>query len=137
MDIYVVTSGSYSEYRIEGVYTELALAEAYVAAAGHDTLIETYEVNQLADVLQSGRIIFKCSIHNDSVYNALPFQILPEGVALNQIQHVKQTHRDTVWYKTEIYVEARDYAHAVKIAADNYAMWKYNEGMIGKVVDTA
>ncbi len=44
--VYIVTSGSYSDYKIEAVFTDKELAGEYQRRGGEDYDVEEYEINQ-------------------------------------------------------------------------------------------
>ena len=120
-DVYVVTDGEYSDYRILDVFDDRALAERYCDAHGIDAShhIDTYTLNAVPDEVRQGlsSLLVRwdgekflaekttLSASDDEPY--LPCQTRRDGVA-----------RDYGW--TTCW--ARDEEHAIKIATERRAM---------------
>jgi hypothetical protein len=61
--VYIVTSGDYSEYRIEAVFTTNELAEDYVLHNGVDYEIEEYDVDE---PFERGDVLWKVRMNIDT-----------------------------------------------------------------------
>lgn len=61
--VYIVTSGNYSEYHIEAVFTTKELAEDYVIHNGVDYDIEEYDVDE---PFERGDVLWKVRLNIDT-----------------------------------------------------------------------
>lgn len=52
--IYVVTNGSYSDFRIKAVFDNLEMAEAYQKTYNYNEEIEEFELNPTDEIIKSG-----------------------------------------------------------------------------------
>ena len=68
-NIYIVTVGDYSDYRICGVYSSKKMAQKYIDSfkycAFNEFRIEKYPVNLFVDFLNSGYIAFSVRMKKD------------------------------------------------------------------------
>jgi hypothetical protein len=62
--IYIVTNGSYSDYRIVAVYDNNEMAQQH-ANSLPDAQVEEYEINQFADKLKQGLFAFEITMQKD------------------------------------------------------------------------
>lgn len=110
--IYIVTSGSYSDYGINAVFDSIELAQEYInfyhCDNKNDYNIEVYEVNKNCDYLKEGKKPFIVTFDLESCIKIK--QTNPESVI----------HGDFIIYGQiiTIYVWATDEEHAIKSAAD-------------------
>jgi hypothetical protein len=134
--VWAVSTGSYSDYAIERVFSTRALAEAYkTSLAGRsifktDARVEAWDVDSEFD---PDKTWFRVSIRDDSgeVWNTYDYEELPPGVSLvNFFERTPPPYAGIpdMWIG---YVQARDRDHATKIAADLVAMAKAQEAGIG------
>ncbi len=119
--VYVVTSGEYSDYGIEEIFSEVGLAEAYISIhKRHEEYedefrIEEYGLDPLAEQLRKGIGTWEVYVHNDSddFIAASP----SDGTTVRK-HGTKVIAADS--YLTT-YCFARNHAHAEKIAQDRFA----------------
>lgn len=124
-NIYVVTTGSYSEYDIKGVFDNEGLANNY-ALQWCDSRIETYQLNPAnpyADKIANGYKYFQ--VHIDS----------------GEVKYCYVIDFDT-WGDSEIENYSPELGGAImalskdearQIAADRYAKWKYESEVMPTV----
>lgn len=117
-EIYIVTSGCYSDYRIEAVFTSKADAEALAATDADECTgycVETYELDAVADKARQGLTPWEvaCSLSGvASAWQTHPREVQGEG-------HTR------FWAKgISVLCWARDEQHACKIAMEKWAQWK-------------
>ena len=115
--IYVVTSGEYSDYRIEAMFTSKRVAEKF-ADNGTDfdaAEVETYTLNEGADKIRQGLKHFNLEMDRDGTALFIGNR-LPSAHVRTRIL-AAYTYGDT--YKPrrlEMSVWAKDKNHAAKIA---------------------
>lgn len=64
MKVWLVSTGMYSAYRIEGVYDSEELANAFAATLHDpDVMVEEFPLNEHVDALKSGRVPFRITGH--------------------------------------------------------------------------
>lgn len=122
--VYVVTTGSYSDYSIyEICSTEenaLAVAEALrneSSPGGVVNDIEVYELDQIATMLEKGHKNYRVSWTGDYQDVEAKQHSLRTGLD-GKITHAWWDKRHQVW------VSAKDEEHAKKIALEHYIQWK-------------
>ena len=138
MKIYVVTEGTYSDYHIEAVFDDEALADELARLRNElqsaDCQVEEYELNALADKIKQGLLLWRVVMlkngDTDWVHEAAGYypEIL---VSIPKLIGRRQT--EAMLYAT---VWAKDKEHAIKIANEKRAqiialgLWKdgYKEG---------
>jgi len=117
--IYVVTSGSYSDYQIDAVFSTKELAKKFLDLFGNSFEIEEYKLDNFKSEMSSGKSHY-C------------VKVLKNGT-IEQITKGKSYYGYNCWghiwdYREEkdirlvVYCWARDKKHAIKIAADS---WRY------------
>jgi len=105
--IYVVTRGDYSDYRIEGVFTDRSLAEK-CADLMDDASVETFIPNQHRKELDAGLIFYSIAISREGdVDTDLSYTDSPRNET-----PPKWAMYGTLWLN----IWARDMEHATKIA---------------------
>ncbi len=114
--VYLVTSGNYSDYRVEGIFSTEAGAEHYVRAMLYGTYdhprIKAWEIDATAG--ENGLWPYMVTFWNtgESAVDAVRYGTPDEhGHIRNRTNAV------------EITVRARDSGHALKIASDLRAEW--------------
>lgn len=107
--IYIVSSGEYSGYSIEGVYStkELALAAADLIE-GND--IEEYELDGYADKIQQGLHLFNVYMDKSGAADIYPSTFGEENFSL--YKHIDGAIR------MSMLCYAKDKEHAAKIAGE-------------------
>lgn len=121
--IYIVTSGSYSDYKIHSVFTDKAIAEAYINAftfAYDDASIEEFEENLFAEQLKNRYIAFKINMDIDG--NVLKIEKCNDYVLTNENKpyHISGTVYVDYLKRIDVLnldmsVLAKDEQHAIKI----------------------
>jgi hypothetical protein len=107
--VYLVTSGEYSDYRVDGVYSTKELAEKAKIALG-DVDIETYVLDEFADHLNQGLSLWQVEISKCD----------------NGESRTWKTSRPTTWigFKSlNLAIWAKDEQHALKIASEKRAIY--------------
>lgn len=116
-NIYVVTTGSYSEYDIKGVFDDEELASNY-ALQWLDSCIETYQLNPTnpySDKIANGYKYFRVLVEEDEVKYCYPIDF--DTWNDSEIEDYSSEWGGVIMAKSED--EAR------QTAADRYAKWKY------------
>lgn len=122
MKVWVVTEGSYSDYRIVGIYDSRALAELHCKRLYDANDPEEWEVNAGAVGLRAELSHWAVYITDDGTIISAddwhdPFiQIDAEGM-----EDIPALHGQA--HGLRVHVLARDEAHARKIATDKRAEW--------------
>lgn len=108
--IYVLTSGSYSDYRVDGVYSTREMAQA-VIDRGWGGEIEEYELDELADFLEKGLNCYWVEMqrNGDSEVRAS----YPNNDGYEELSLWAYEPRE---YRLCMRIVAKDEQHAVKIA---------------------
>ena len=111
--LYVLTTGSYSSYRILGIYDDKELAEKALKVVGTAGRLERHQLNPGAAPLTAGLLAWR-------VY-------FRENGEVDAYEHDEITENESVYrYGTGIDVcvlWAKDEASARKIAAEKRAEW--------------
>lgn len=124
--IYVVTVGSYSDYRIAGVFSTKELAELF-AVAINDGEVEEYELDPTGPEIRAGMKYFEVEMYRDGSSNVNDvhpeYGELQDIIGLKTGYSVSSVYEDVNTYKIShyvfcmtAYVVARDEQHAAKIA---------------------
>ena len=119
--IYIVTSGEYSDYRIDAVFSEKEKAEEYVQNNGSDYRIEVYNLDE--PIVNGNKLwLVSFNLENGRI----------EDVTVSNRK--KEYYCDTCKYEPysfvkhiNFYVEAEIMDRAVKIASERFAAVKANE----------
>lgn len=125
--VYILTSGEYSDYSIEGVTLDKDQAET-LERIHTDWNVEEYDTDDIK-ILEKYRYYVSVG-DNGAVYANIPYFERPDMV-LNRPRYCKawEWRHNGHW---EVYVEAKDAEHAKKIAFDLIAKEKYR-----KLIDEA
>ena len=132
MKIYVITSGEYSDYKIDAVTLNMKEAEKMVKVFPEER-IEIYDTDDFPKILtndpywnceynlptkniMSGEIIYNESIE---IYQKEYYYDLKE---LNKV--INKTNINGSVYGFRMYIQAKDKDHAAKIFYDKVAEWK-------------
>lgn len=121
--IYVVTSGEYSYYRIEGVYSDRDAAEL-CAAAKDDCIggatVEEYELDKHVDLLRSGRMPF------DVYIGSRKGQLETIDVDVMRSNYTPSVVMEEKYGRINYFVNvvARDKEHAAKIAMEKVTQYR-------------
>lgn len=120
MKIYIVTSGSYSDYSINAVFSSRKKAEAAIELLQEDAEIEEWTVDAIPS---DGRLPYWVRMHSDgnveSVSREHSFYMMRDAPRITRIAGGGQYGG---MYNCHVY--ARDEAHAVKIASEKRREWK-------------
>lgn len=124
--IYIVTSGEYSDYHIEAVFSTREKAEEYIQQHGTQYRIEPHGVDEV--IVDKKNKIWEVSMRFDNfeLDYCEPFE--NEYYAL-----YKDTFRyDTLWHYEKIkqYIEADSMERAVKVASERMAQIKANKDIL-------
>lgn len=119
--IYIVTSGEYSDYRIDAVFTTKEKAEEYVQNNGSDYRIEDYELDK--PIVNENKLwCISFNLENGNIEDA------------NVSYRKKEYYCNTCKYvpysfvkHIDFYVEAEIMDKAKKIASERFAAVKANE----------
>lgn len=120
MKVYLVTSGNYSEYRVEAIYSTQEAAEKHVALLNapetcsvEDPTVEEVEVDAFAAGVARGLLLWCVLMHRDGDGFA---ELTDELERLGR--HNFTPHQDP---SMEYVCWARDEQHAIKIANEHRA----------------
>lgn len=120
MKVYIVTSGSYSEYRMEAVYSTREAAEQHVALLNapetcivDNPTIEEYEVDEFADHVAQGFLLWHVRMGRDgSGFAHLTSEL--DRLGQHSFDFPPRPQMEYVCW-------ARDEQHAIKIANEHRA----------------
>lgn len=112
--IYVVTSGEYSDHRIEGVYSTKELAAATITDANE---IEEYELDVAADTVRLGFKPYRVTFDTDWRMSATVRSVNLAGLGIESSPAVHE------WRVLHVYCWAKDEGHAAKIASEKRAAY--------------
>lgn len=120
--IYIVTSGEYSDYRIESVFSTRKKANEYVQQKGTDFCIEEYNLDE--EVVKETKLWFiEFEIESHEIKQASP--------KTYNDNKLKDTCKVTEYLSSKpfitFYVEAETMDRAIKIASERFASVKANE----------
>lgn len=134
MEIYVVTSGEYSDYHIDAVFTDISKAEMYCAVHngdssmyhyGHEYRVEAYKSAD-NDIEDAVGVHYKFTVYDESAE-------LPEGMEYDIVFEMSLKNANRVVNKhcfgrpiiyAEIYLTENDPDLAFKIGKDMIAKYK-------------
>lgn len=123
---YAVTEGCYSDYHVCGITLDKEAAEAFVERYP-DCRIEDYDTDDI-DIIKRGCYLYEVILDNNgdliSTYKNGSCYLVEYRNRVFPIR--KASGRSVRWYKA--YVGAVDDDHAVKIAADLIAQYRYGKG---------
>lgn len=121
--IYIVTSGEYSDYHIEAVFSTEEKAVDYVEQNGTDYNIEEYELDEEVEKeTQLWHIVF--CVEDGELHRATPEGFYRKFVDTCNIEdHFLWHTKDCIHF----YVDADSMDRAVKIARERFAAVKANE----------
>jgi hypothetical protein len=74
--IYIVTSGEYSDYSIDGVFSTEENAQAYVNRRNADTTIEVYTIDKMVDY--QNKTLYSVSINYESGELTNRYTLIPD-----------------------------------------------------------
>lgn len=124
MKIYAISSGSYSDYSVDAVFSTREKAEAYMAAVHHDwNDVEEYELDPPeAEQLREGLKPWSVDIQRDgTVWHAHEKPAEFWGIRSAHVL-IKVGHKDGLdIFALRVSCMARDKTHAVKIANEKRA----------------
>ena len=127
--IYIVTSGDYSDYGIEAVFSTKEKAEEYVQQHGTNYRIEDYDIDE--EVVKKEIKIWEVIMCFDN------FEVIECNVGLygdGWGSHMKDTFKYFLtWVNQErvsLYVEADCMDRAIKIASERIAQIKANKDLL-------
>ena len=133
MKVYVITSGEYSDYKIDAVTLDKEEAERMVNIFSQER-IEEYDTDDFPKILtndpywnceynlatrsMSGEIIYNESIEIYQERYYYPYDL----EELNKV--INKTNIDGSVYGFRMYIQAKDRDHAAKIFYDKVTEWK-------------
>ena len=118
--VYLVSTGSYSDWSVRGLFSARETAEKCKALLEDSNNVEEWELDALADRVARGVTVWLVWSKEGGVVDvshtyANGFDCLCGGEAMGRVAWFPD-HGD----KMRVYVEATDEAHATKIAADKF-----------------
>lgn len=124
--IYIVTSGSYSDYGINAAFTDKALAERYLADHAHnnDEQIEEYEADPTGWIPPAGMEYFSVKLaRNGDVLECRGWgKVGPDNGAEDPVtKGYCYDHNHTLHRCVATSCWARDKEHAIKIVGERRA----------------
>lgn len=119
--IYIVTSGEYSDYTIERVFSTKEKANEFIQQHGTDYRIEEYVVDEEKVKKEEKIWDVEIDIDDNSVIQSIPRNFLcrEEGTC----EHHEYFQNDVV----DLYVKADSMDKAIKIAKERYFAIKAND----------
>ena len=118
--IYIVTSGEYSDYSIDGVFESKELAEQAINQVEYSVRIEEYYLNKLHDEQPVYWCGCYCS-YNDH-WTIGESVGLPEGMELNVVHSQKYRYAGGNHIDYSVYIKADNRDVAFKIANEKIMM---------------
>jgi hypothetical protein len=117
MKVYIVTSGCYSDYHIEGVYSTREMAEEYIRAIKDDYKgINEWEVDVVVDPIEHGYLRWYVRFDGDNID-----YINQEDIDLDDPKEEECSYYNYMGSLSfSIYAKDRD--HAIKIASEKRFM---------------
>lgn len=130
MKVYIITKGEYSDYRICCVATNKERAEflrKYFSDDWRQAEIETYDTDDFAPVFE-GNEIYRVTFNADGTAQTYKVDD-PDCYDLSGKVYSCRAITDSgeIRYIYNVTVFARDSEHAIKIASDILAEWKYRK----------
>lgn len=127
--IYIVTTGCYSDYSIEAVFTTKKKAKDYVQQNGTDYNIEEYELDkEVFKVEKLWRVEF--TLNEDYGYDkhsSVAASGLSNDTSYKYYEDTCGITQYTTGYVVSFYVSADSMDRAIKIARERFAAIKSNE----------
>jgi hypothetical protein len=122
--VYVVTSGEYSDYRVDAIYLDPDLAEQHVAMIprGDHGRVRVYPVRRVLPV-KAMRVARHFS--KDANADDITYELGPDLVFADDIEEVDAREGDNV-----IIVEGYDRALVDKVYGERVARWKADQAGI-------
>lgn len=126
--VYVATSGDYSDYGIDGVFSAKELAEEFVQSTNpKEGQVEEYELDEGAALLgkiKEGFCVYYVQMDRDGNTTRIDRHEKPSPCHLEQTKGAARVYKPGSWGgKTSLigYVMARDDVHALKIMNERRA----------------
>lgn len=119
--IYIVTSGEYSDYRIERVFSTKGKANEFIQQQGSDFRIEEFVIDEEKVKKEEKIWDVEINIDNNSVIESIPCNFLrrEEGTC--------EYHECMFNNVVDLYVKADSMDKAIKIAKERYFAIKSND----------
>lgn len=127
MKVYVITKGSYSDYSIYGVAVNKEMAETlrkHVSDRYEDANIEEYDTDEYKP-LTEGKKPYAVALNENGICRALYEVTYDIHDCKGKVRNNKQKG-ETMY---TVYLWATDEEHALKIARDKIAEYKYRKGI--------
>ena len=152
--VYVVTSGSYSDYRIRGIYSTEEMAEKYKRAIGYDANdVEIWEVDKIYSQIERGYLYWAVNFDKDGnvkrirISDAIEDDYYhyingpTEGIKKNSVTYYNPDYKNPFSFGDEclesghmnVYIWAKSEEQAVKIASEIRAQVLADEVFINSV----
>ena len=126
--VYLVSSGSYSDYHIHGIYSTRKLAKQRAAIVRDANAIETFELDQGIDLIAQGLLpwgVWFFEQKEPSTYQSEMY--FDSAIAGEIVDDRRRPFRGNWNAEFSVFVFARDEAHALKIAQDKRAEYLAKE----------
>jgi len=121
--IYVVTSGHYSDYGIESIFSTKKNAEAYTdmprTAYAEEPEIEIWELDSNIQNIRTGKSVWRITLTPEGKY--VEAQIQDPNTGTRNLP-TKDFHGNLSWY-----VWAKDRKGAIKAGHDKWSGWKISQ----------
>lgn len=136
MKVYVVTSGAYSDYCIEAVFTDRRKADAYCAAHNTPdswtwTAFQVEEYEAMDDNVESAEeIVYRFYVSQPELKHPFIYDPVPMTRASAEWDESKAYKRDSMYdsafphHLHFVYLSEPNKEKARKIVQDRYAQWK-------------
>lgn len=142
--VYLVTHGSYSDYRIDAAFLDKAKAERYCAIVGtvgygNKLEIEVWDTESGEPLIAKDLHWYSVFVNTSTYMNVQLLDEPPNPMYARWTICEPATYADGMYAR--VYLQARDAAHAVKIVNDERRLilasnlWKVGPVPIGKVID--
>ena len=120
--VYLVSTGSYSDWSVRGLFSTREIAEKCKALLEDANDVEEWELDALADRVARGFHVWMVWSKDGGVVDVDQDRAYDNGIdTFAGREHIGKVE----WFpdngdKMRVYVEAADEAHATKIAADKF-----------------
>ena len=125
--VYLVSSGSYSDYSVRGIYSTLEKAEARARLVSDANEVSEFELDEGIELIQQGLNSWVVDVWDDGEIRAFQDGYSFSEAAGGQVTDRRNQGQCGRHIAFHFYVFARDEAHALKIAQDKRAEYLAKE----------
>ena len=125
-NIYIITSGDYSDYSIEAVFSTREKAEEYLQYHDDEYRIEEYELDKDIE-REEGSWMVRIGLSDNKVRVEKHFSVFKDSILMNTVclKETKYSMKKNTFFVTWVWTDTKD--RAIKIARERLVAARSNE----------